>query len=197
MKILAISGSYRRGATIDQAVEAAAAGARSAGAEVQVVRLADSEIRFCDNCRACMQEPGEARGGCRIADGMAAILDAADGADGYILGAPVNCFNANALTRAFLERLGPYAWWPWGAKAPKMRKKAGSKRAVLITSSAMPSLFGRLFTGSLRALKFAAAAFGAKVAGTLFIGMSSSEPRPELPAGDRLRAERLGRRLVH
>lgn len=196
MKILAINGSYRRGGMIDQAVEAAVSAARAGGAEVELARLGDKNIKYCDNCRACMQKPGEGRGPCHIADDMAALLDAADRADGYILGAPVNCFNLNAMTRAFLERLGPYAYWPWGAKGPVMRRKAGAKRAVLIVSSAMPSLFGRLLTGGLRAQRFAAAAFGARVAGTLFIGMSSMQPKPALTPGDRRRAEALGRKLL-
>jgi multimeric flavodoxin WrbA len=195
-KIVAIDGSYRRGGTIAQAVEAAAGAARDGGAEVQVFRLAEKNVLFCDNCRACAQAPGTKRGHCPLADDMNEMLDAMEAADGLILAAPVNCFNLNALTRRFMERLTPYAYWPWGAMAPAMRLKPGAKKAVLITSSAMPSFFGRLATGALRALKFIAMGFGARTAGTLFIGMASMEPKPALPPRDRRLAENLGRVLL-
>lgn len=197
MKILAINGSYRRGGVIDQAVEAAAAAARAGGAEVETVLLAEKNIGFCNNCRACTQAPGEKRGDCPIGDDMDALLDAAERADGLILAAPVNCFNVSALYRRFMERGTPYAYWPWGAMAPAFRLKARrSRRAVLITSSAMPSFFGRLFTGALRALRLTARTLGAKVAGTLFIGLASMEEKPALMPRDRRLAEKLGGKLL-
>ncbi|MDA8244683.1 MAG: flavodoxin family protein [Elusimicrobia bacterium] len=195
-KIVAINGSYRRGGIIDQAVEAAAAAARAGGASVETVLLAEKNIAFCTNCRSCMQEPGAARGGCPLRDDMDAILDAVDAADGLILAAPVNCFNLTAVFRKFMERGGPYAYWPWGAKAPAMRLAPGARKAVLIASAAMPAPFGRLFTGAMRALKLTAAGTGSKVSGTLFIGLSAMTERPELAAGDRRRAEALGRGLL-
>lgn len=194
-RILAINGAYRRGGMIDQAVEAACAAARAAGAETETLLLAGADINFCLNCRACTQKPGEGRGECVQQDGMAALLARADAADALIIAAPVNFFNVNALTRRFMERLVPGGYWPWGAPAPKMRFKP-SKKAVLITSSAMPSLAGRLATGAMRALKAAAEGLRAKPAGTLFIGMAALEERPVLSAWDRRIAERLGRRLA-
>lgn len=196
MKILAINGSYRRGGVIDQAVEAAASAARAGGAEVETVLLTDKRVEFCTNCRACTQAPGSERGACPIADDMSGILDAAEAAGGLILAAPVNFFNVSAVYRRFMERGTPYAYWPWGAAAPVFRLKAGGKRAVLITSSAMPSFLGRLLTGALRALKLTATTLGAKVAGTLFIGLSSLEEKPRLAPRDRRLAEALGRKLL-
>jgi multimeric flavodoxin WrbA len=195
-KIVAIDGSYRRGGTIAQAVDAAAGAAQAGGADVRVFRLAEKNVLFCDNCRACAQAPGTKRGHCPLVDDMNEMLDAIEAADGLILAAPVNCFNVNALTRRFMERMTPYAHWPWGTMAPAMRLKAGAKKAVLITSSAMPSFFGRLATGAMRALKFIALGFGARTAGTLFIGLASMEPKPPLPPRDRRLAENLGRVLL-
>jgi len=195
-KIIAINGSYRRGGIIDQAVEAAAAAARAGGAETEIVLLSGKNIGFCDNCRACAQEPGPGRGVCPLGDDMDAILDAVDACDGLILAAPVNCFNVNALFRKFMERGTPYAYWPWGAMGPAFRRKAGGKKAVLITSSAMPSLLARFLTGALRALRLTAKSLGARVAGTLFIGVSSMEEKPRLSAWDKRLAEKLGRKLA-
>jgi len=195
-KIVAIDGSYRRGGTIAQAVDAAAGAAREGGADVRVFRLAEKNVLFCDNCRACMQTPGAKRGRCPLLDDMNEIMDAVDAADGLILAAPVNCFNVNALTRRFMERLAPYAYWPWGAMAPVMRLKAGAKKAVLISSSAMPAPFGRLLTGAMRALKLVAEALGARVAGTLFIGTASMEEKARLTDRERRLAGGLGRKLL-
>ncbi|HOI42337.1 MAG TPA: flavodoxin family protein [Elusimicrobiales bacterium] len=195
MKIMAITGSYRRGGATDQAAEAVLAGAREAGAETLVINLLDSNIEFCDNCRACCQSPGEKRGTCHRKDDMAAILDSMDSADGLVLAAPVNCFNVTAIFRRFMERMMPYAWWPWGAGAPRMRLKA-RRPAALITSSAMPSLAGRVATGAMRALKGTARAAGFRPAGSLFIGMSSMKREPSLTAGELKKARSLGRRLA-
>lgn len=194
-KILAINGSYRRGGVIDQAVETACAAARAAGAETTSVILAERYIEFCLNCRACTQAPGETRGACVHSDGMGALLDQADAADALILAAPVNYFNVTAVTRRFLERLVPCASWPWGDKAPRLRRRP-YKKAVLITSSAMPSLLGRVATGALRALKAAAEGLGASSAGTLFIGLASTEEKPRLTDWDARIAAKLGRRLA-
>lgn len=195
-KIIVINGSYRRGGMTDQAAEAAASAARAGGAEVETVFLAEKNIAFCTNCRACMQEPGAKRGPCPLADDMDAIFDSIEAADGLIFAAPVNCFNLTAVFRKFMERGSPYAYWPWGAKAPVMRLKDAGKKAVLITSSAMPAPLGRIFTGAIRALKLSAGGFGAKTAGTLFIGISSVKEKPVLADPDRRRAGELGRALL-
>ncbi|MEI7528885.1 MAG: flavodoxin family protein [Elusimicrobiota bacterium] len=194
-KIVAVMGSYRRGGITAQALNEAAAAAREAGAEVEIINLLDKRIEFCTNCRACTQAPGEKRGECVLSDEMAGILDKLDAADGLILAAPVNYFNVTALTRRFLERMIVYDYWPWGAVAPKLRINKPSKKAVLITSSAMPSLIGRLFTGALRALNYAAASVGAKKAGTLLVGIASLHEKQYLTEKERRKARALGRLL--
>ncbi|MCX5791332.1 MAG: flavodoxin family protein [Elusimicrobia bacterium] len=194
-KIVAVIGSYRRGGITAQAVNEAAAAAREAGAEVELIDLLDKRIEFCTNCRACTQAPGVKRGECVLSDDMAGILDKLDAADGLILAAPVNYFNVTALARRFLERMIVYDYWPWGAVAPKLRINKPSKKAVLITSSAMPSLIGRLFTGALRALNYAAASVGAKKAGTLLVGIASLDEKQTLTEKERRKARALGRLL--
>jgi len=195
-KILAINGSYRRSGATAQAVAEVLEGAREAGALTETVDLAQERIEFCTNCRACTQQPGEKRGACPIEDEMGALLDRVEAADALVLAAPVNCFNLTAVTRRFMERLTVYAYWPWGAGGPKYRRAKPSKKAVLITSSAMPAPLGRLFTGAMRALKLMARTVGAEPAGSMFIGMSSVRERPELTAAEKNKARALGRRLA-
>lgn len=195
-KIVALNGSYRRGGITAQALAEAVAGAREAGAEVAVIELLDKHIEFCTNCRACAQAPGDKRGSCVINDDMTAILDQVDAADGLILAAPVNFFNVTAITRRFMERLICYGYWPRTAMAPKLRIKKPLKKAVLITSTAMPSFMGRFFTGAMRALEQAAANMGAKSSGSLFVGLVSGRENPVLSAGEKRKARRLGRLLA-
>lgn len=194
-KIIAVTGSYRRGGITDQAVAEALEGARGAGAETEIINLLDRRVEFCNNCRSCCLEPGEKRGPCVMDDDMESILAAMDAADGLILAAPVNCFNVTAVFRRFMERMLPYAYWPWGQAAPKMRLRP-ARRAVVITSAAMPAFLGRFMTGAMRALKSTARAAGFRPAGSLFIGMASMKEAPTLSGGEKRAARSLGRRLA-
>lgn len=178
--ILGIVGSYRKGGTIDQAVSSVLSAAQSCGAETKTIYLKDLNIGFCNNCRRCTQEPGGGPGQCPLEDDMSELIKEIESADAYVIGTPVNVGNANALTQRFLERLVCYSYWPWGQAAPKMRKSYSAKKAVLITSSAMPSLMGRFLTGSIRGLKLGVKMIGAKPVATIYIGLSARQEKQVL-----------------
>lgn len=196
MKVLGIVGSYRKGGVIDSLVSAALDGAREGGAETEKIYLADQRIEFCRNCRKCTQAPGTEPGTCVIDDDMAAILSRYRESAAIVIGAPVNYFNVNALTRQFMERLICFGYWPWGQGGPRLRSKRKDKKAILITSSAMPAFLGSLFTGAMRALRLAAQTMGAKPVATIFAGLIAQQESPVVP--DRLirRARAAGLRLA-
>jgi len=196
VKVVAVTGSYRSGGTVEAAVAAVLEGARAAGAETSTIRLLDQHIEFCTNCRACTQAAGERRGGCAQNDDMAAILGRIEAADAIVLAAPVNFYNVTALFRRFLERLACYAYWPWGAHGPVFRTKVLGKRAVLVTASAAPGFLLPFFTGAPRALKLAAKVLGAKPIGRLWLGLSAQAPTQALPPRTLVRAQAMGRKLV-
>jgi multimeric flavodoxin WrbA len=176
--VVGIVGSYRKGGTIDSVVSEVLAGAREGGAQVEKIYLLDQRIEFCTNCRRCTQGEGNAPGACIHRDDMPGIIAAIERADALVLGAPVNFGNVNALTQRFIERLVSYAFWPWGQPAPKMRKTGkASKRAVLVTSSAMPAIMGRFATGSLKTLKKAAEVVGARPSDTIYVGLAAGTAR--------------------
>jgi NAD(P)H-dependent FMN reductase len=100
-KVVAIVGGYRKGGTVDAAVEAILQAARDKGADTQTIYLADQHLEFCTNCRKCTQNPGIQRGICGKADDVQPILRALDAADAIVLGSPVNYWNATALFRQF------------------------------------------------------------------------------------------------
>lgn len=194
-KILALVGSYRKGGFVDTAVTAVLAAAEQAGAETEKIYLRDRHIEFCTNCRTCMQSPGTARGKCVLHDDLEPLLQAIEAADAYVIGAPVNFYNVNALTRRFMERCVGFAYWPWGQGAPRIRTPKSNKKCVLVSASGAPAFMGRYLTGTYGALKGLAKLFGAKPLGTLWIGLVNTEtvalsPRQQGKAG------RLGRKLA-
>lgn len=195
-RVVAIVGSYRRGGVTDTAVDAVLEGARGAGAETSKIYLIDRHIEFCKNCRECTQAGGTARGRCGLEDDMEWVLRQVESADALVLGAPVNYYNVTAIFRQFLERLIGYTYWPWGCRVgPLLRTKARPKRAVLVSSAAMPAVLIPWTTGAPRALKLAARMVGARTVGTLWIGMMGVEAQERLPVRTLERAMALGRRL--
>jgi putative NADPH-quinone reductase len=195
-KIVAVSGSYRKGGTVEQAVEAVLAGAREKGAETRTIHLREQHIEFCTNCRGCMQTDGEARGRCLQEDDLEPMLKDIDSADAIVLASPVNCYNVTAIFRRWMERMVGSYFWPWGMEAPKPRRKKLTRKAVLIASSAMPGFLIPVATGAARALRLTAGILGAKAAGEMWLGLVARKPQYELTERQRERARRLGWKLA-
>ena len=194
-KIIAIVGSYRKNGIIDSAIDVILRAAAEKGAQAEKIYLIDQHIEFCTNCRKCTQAQGPQRGGCIQEDDMDRLLTKIEQADALVLGSPTNFFNVTAVTRRFIERLACYTCWPWGQKGPAVRNREQRKKAVLVTSSAMPAPLAKFFTGSLRILKITAETLGAKPIGTLSIGMAALTEKQELPPAIIEKARKLGHRL--
>ena len=196
IRITAIVGSYRKEGIIDTAVDEILASAREEGAETTKIYLIDRHIEFCTNCRSCTQQDGVQRGECPIADEMDKILDEIERSDAVVLASPVNFGTVTAIMKRFIERLTCYAYWPWGANAPKMRNKSKGKRAIVVASSAAPGIIARLASPIVKQLKNAADVLGARTIGVLFIGFAAKELRQELGARSRGKARLLGKKLA-
>ncbi|MGP8260168.1 MAG: flavodoxin family protein [Acidobacteriaceae bacterium] len=195
-KVVAIVGSYRKGGTIDSAVQAILSAARENGAETHTLYLTDQHLEFCTNCRRCTQAPGLQRGCCVQQDDLQSILTEIDAADVLILGAPVNDWNVTAIFRQFMERLLGYCYWPWGQAAPRLRNKKLARKAVLISSSSMPGFCIPLLTGAARALRVTAKMLGIKPVASLWIGLRGKEPDQPLSPRTLARARRIGLTLA-
>lgn len=196
IRITALVGSYRKGGVIDRAVDEILAAAEEAGAETTRIFLRERQIEFCRNCRTCTQEEGELRGGCPLGDEMTAILDRIERSDALVLASPVNFGTVTAVMKRFIERLACYAWWPWGTAAPKLRNRPPRKRAVVVVSSAAPSVLIRLLSGTAGLLKRAAEVLGARTVGALHIGMAAGSPDQAISGRVMKKARRLGRELA-
>jgi hypothetical protein len=195
-KVVAIVGSYRRRGTVDTAVAAVLEGARMRGASTKTIYLTEQHLEFCTNCRSCGQTPGTVRGKCLLKDDLDGIVTEIESADAIVLGSPVNCGNVTAIFRQFMERLGGCCYWPWGQAAPRQRSRERRLKAVLIASSAMPSVMMGLFTGAASALRMTAKILGAKPVASLWLGMKAGNPHHELSRRTLAKAERLGMKLA-
>jgi hypothetical protein len=195
-KVVAIVGTYRKGGTIDSAVEAILDGSRSRRASTRTIYLMDQHLEFCTNCRQCVQEPGLERGRCRHKDDLESILTEIETADAVVLASPVNLGNTTAIFRQFMERLIGYAYWPWGKPAPEPRSRVQTLKAALVASSASPGFMIPLFTGTGAALRKTAKVLGARPVASLWIGLAAGEVHHKLPDRVLARARRIGRKLV-
>jgi multimeric flavodoxin WrbA len=194
--VTAILGTYRKGGVIDTAVDAILDSAREAGAETTKIYLIDRHIEFCTNCRACTQPEGTHRGQCQIHDEMDVLLNEIEQSDVIVLASPMNFWTVTAVMKRFIERLVCYAYWPWGKAGPKIRDKRKPKRAVIVVSSAAPSLLARLMTRMVGLLKTCAAMLGAKTIGVLFIGLAAGDVQQDIGNRARRKARRLGKKLA-
>ncbi len=177
-KILAINGSYRDDGITDQVVDIITEELLQLGAEVEAVNLRDYPIEFCLNCRECTQSIGEGLGECVLGDGMKALIEKIEDSDGYIFASPTNFGSVTAVYKRFMERLIPYAFWPWGMKTPKFRKANNMhKRAVLVSSCAAPGFLGHLIYNTKNQLKYTAKIVGANVVGSMFTGLVSVQDK--------------------
>lgn len=104
MKIIAINGSPRSGWNTDILVREAAAGAASAGAEVEFIDLYKlDKFTGCISCFGCKTE--NHLGKCVYKDSLADVLEKMRNADGIILGSPVYLGDISAGLRSLYERL--------------------------------------------------------------------------------------------
>ena len=99
MRVLGIVGSPREGGNTEIMMREALEGAGEAGAETELVLLADKNIAPCDGCGACGKN-----GICKIKDDMQAIYQQLELADGVIFGTPVYFLNMSAQAKAVIDR---------------------------------------------------------------------------------------------
>jgi multimeric flavodoxin WrbA len=98
--IVVLSGSPRKGGNTDTLAEAFVDGAKSAGKQVTVFRVADMKIGGCLGCGHCFEEPGV----CVQKDDMVQILEAMKTADALVLASPVYFWGVTAQLKLAIDR---------------------------------------------------------------------------------------------
>ena len=101
IKLLGIVGSPRKGGNTEIAMREALNAAVQEGAETEMMRLADYDLKPCEGCMTCRQTRR-----CAIEDDVEKLYDKVTGADGIIIGGPVYLVSLNSHTKVFIERLG-------------------------------------------------------------------------------------------
>jgi multimeric flavodoxin WrbA len=105
MKVIALNGSPRKTWNTAMMLEKALEGARSEGAETELIHLYDLDYKGCVSCFACKTKNGVSYGRCAVDDGLAPVFRKIEDARAVILGSPVYLGNVTGETRSFLERL--------------------------------------------------------------------------------------------
>ena len=98
-KILVISTSLREHSNSKTLAEAFAAGAASAGHEVELVSLRDKQISFCRGCFACLR-----LGRCVIKDDAPAIVEKMHDADVIAFASPIYYYEMSGQMKTLLDR---------------------------------------------------------------------------------------------
>lgn len=131
MRVLAIAGSPRRGGNTDTLLEQAIAGAKSAGAEVELVVLSRLKVAPCMACDRCFEN-----GRCAVKDDYPELCEKTLQADGVILAAPVTFTNISGWAKAFIDRFQCLWALKYVLKQPVPPPPGGQKRRAVFLSTA-------------------------------------------------------------
>ena len=142
MKVLALTGSPRKGGNSDILTDEFLRGAADAGAAVEKVYLDDHRIRpLAVTCDA----PDE-REDLRGDDDFPAVLETFLGADIVVFATPVYFQGVTAQVKCFLDRLGAYY-----RRSPYRERMRGKGYAVLCTHGAPDAREGEWVTRPMEA----------------------------------------------
>lgn len=128
MKITGIATSPRKGGNSQSLVEHILAGAENAGAETELVRLCDLDIKPCLGCNGCKR----GNDGCVQKDDFAELVKKLSQTDIIVIGSPVYWGRLNAQTYPFIDRCYSLLKPDFSSDFPK-----GKKIALALTCGSM------------------------------------------------------------
>lgn len=131
-KILVLSGSPKKNGNTATLVKWFAEGARSKGAEVEIIETALLKYKSlgCNSCRAC-QKIKEYR--CIIEDDARPVLAKMAKVDVIIMATPLYFFSASAQLKLVFDRM--FSLYKWDNKTGTMKTPLEGKTLVLIGSA--------------------------------------------------------------
>lgn len=197
MRVVIINGAYRVHGLTDLLLQEMRLELTRRQIPYDYFVLRDLDIRYCYNCRGCMQSEQGSVGHCHQQDDMQTIIAAIERSDAFILASPTNMGTVTAVYKCFMERLSVYGFWPFGQSAPKYRH-AGvlQKRAILLHSSAAPAWMAYWAFNTHKVLAKSAYLLGAKVVGRFSIGLQSKPLPITLSQAHIAQAQRWVERLL-
>lgn len=105
MKVIAVNGSPRKSRNTATLLQKALDGAKSRGAQTEVIHLYDLNFKGCISCFACKRKNTKHVGHCSMQDDLTNVLDKILESDILLLGSPIYFGNITGEMRSFLERL--------------------------------------------------------------------------------------------
>jgi len=156
-KVLVLLGSPRREGNSAVLAGEIAAGARSAGAGVEMIYLHGLNIAPCRSCYHCRQ-PGST--GCAIDDDMQGIYAFMKLCDAWVIASPVYWFTMSAQTKTWMDRC--FAFPAYGKDA------FGGKRIAIAMSYGGDDPFDSGCVNALRTFQDAFGYVGARIVGMVY-----------------------------
>ncbi len=99
MKVLALSGSPRKGGNSETLLASVINGVEEAGAEVVNIRLCDLDFNPCIGCGGC-----DKTGLCVVDDDMQGLYGQVLESDRIIISSPIYFYSVSAQTKSFIDR---------------------------------------------------------------------------------------------
>jgi multimeric flavodoxin WrbA len=127
MKVLGISASPRLKGNSDLLLRQALAGAESAGAKVEYIRLAELKISPCIECNACYKT-----GRCVIEDDYQQLMQKVIDADRLIFATPIFFMTVSAQAKLFIDRCQCLWANKYILNAPLIQTPGRDRRAMVI-----------------------------------------------------------------
>jgi putative NADPH-quinone reductase len=176
LRVLALAGSPRRGGNTDLLLDAALAGARGAGAQVEEVRLNLLRVRPCQHCDGCI-----GTGVCVIDDDMQTVHRQLRAADRIILAAPIFFMALPAQAKLVIDRCQALWVEKYLLGVRRTHGDDGSRRAGLFLSVG-GTRFRSLFDGARATVRAFFATCDVEYAGDLcFAGVDLAGAIKEHP----------------
>jgi multimeric flavodoxin WrbA len=105
MEVLAINGSPRKQWNTATLLNKALEGAKSQGADTELIHLYELDFKGCTSCFACKKKDGESYGKCAYTDELTPLLERIEKVDALILGSPIYLGSVTGMMRCCMERL--------------------------------------------------------------------------------------------
>jgi multimeric flavodoxin WrbA len=102
-KVIALAGSPRKGGNTDTLLDAFIAGAKQAGAQVELFQVRELNISPCTHCGSC-----EKAGVCIFKDDHPPLAEMIQSSDIFVFSAPVFFCGYPAISKAFIDRFQAY-----------------------------------------------------------------------------------------
>lgn len=105
MKLIAFNGSPRKEWNTATLLKKAIDGAKSQGAETELIHLYDLNYKGCISCFSCKTIGGGSYGKCAVKDELTDIFERIRESNAIILGSPIYFGSVTGAMRSFMERL--------------------------------------------------------------------------------------------